>query len=449
MGFSSQAGHVAFMTQAVADTFPGSFLTTSIAMKLRTGSLTANRDLLTPDPEIGGSRDVVDSYLGAVVWSGDYEFYVRFNALLTLLYAGLGTKIVKTPGGTAEVTTITGTGTISGGTYTITWTAQTTAAIPFDAGPGVIQAALEALSNVAPGDVVVTGPSTGFTGTGAVMTLTWGGTLLGNVAAPTTTPGGLTGTTPGQTVATATAGTDYTGASVHTFLPSDAASLPFIAIQERIGAGLEVFNYTDAVVNTLHFEADANGYLMGTAGIIARKQVAGATPLDPTAYFDNLPMVVGTNITVTYNAVSMPAKSFSFDLTNNFEDDDFRLGSFYIGDLTPKRREVTVGFTLRETSSALWRQATYGTSGATAPGGLPTKQELVITMDTYETIPGSTPTLPYRLQIVIPKAILVPYTLDASGDDIIESDITMNAIRPDAWVPLMKALVTTPKSTVN
>jgi hypothetical protein len=442
MGFSSQAGHVAFATQPVADTFPGDFAARAIAMKLRTGSLGANRDLLTPDPEIGGGRDVNDSYLGAVVFAGDYEFYARFNALLTLLYAAFGTKLVKTPGGTPEVTTLTEGTAITAGTFTITYSAQTTSAIAFDATAAQVQAALEALSNIAPGDVIVTGGPIG----DAPFVLTWGGTLLGNVTAPTVDVTSLTGTI---TVATATAGTDYIGASVHTFLPSDASSLPFLCIEERIGAGLEVFHYTDGVVNTLHLESDANGYLMGTAGIIARKQVAGVSALDPNAYFDNLPMVVGTNITVTYNAVSLPAKTFSFDLTNNFEDDDFRLGSFYVGDLTPKRREVTVGFTIRESSSALWRQATYGTSGATEPGGLTSKQRLIITMDTYEIIPGTTPSLPYRLVLDIPKAILVPYTLSASGDDIIESDITMNAVRPDPWIPLMKALVTTAKSTVN
>jgi hypothetical protein len=445
MGFSSQAGHVAFMTQATPDTFPAGFASGAIAMKLKTGSLGANRDLLTPDPEIGGGRDIVDSYLGAVVFAGDYEFYTRFNALLTLLYAGLGTKAVTSPGGTSEVTSLTKSGTISGGTFTITYSAQTTAAIAWDATAAQVQAALEALSNVAPGDVAVSG--------GPIVTapfiLTWRGNLLGNITQPTADATSLTGSTPGITVATDTGGTTYVGAAVHTFYPSDASSLPFLSIEERIGAGLEVFHYTDAVVNTLHFESDANGYLMGTAGIIARKQVAGASPLDPSSYFDELPMVVGTNITVTYNAVSLPAKSFSFDLTNNFEDDDFRLGSFFVGDLTPKRREVTVGFTIRESDNATWRQATYGTSGATSVGGLTTKQELIITMATYESIPGTTPTLFYTMKIIIPKAILEPYTLSASGDDIIESDITMHAVRPNASTPLMRVEVTTAKTTVN
>lgn len=446
MGSSSQAGHVAFMQQAVADTFPATFGTAAIAMKLRTGSLSANRELLIPDPEIGGGRDIVDAYLGAVVWSGDYEFYTRFNALMTLLYAALGDKTVKSPGGTSEVTSLSITGSPTGGTFTITWSAETTAAIPYNATAAQVQAALEALSNIAPGDIEVTGGPL----PGTAITITWMGSLLGNVAAPTTTDSLTGGTSPATVIGTTTAGTDYVGAAVHTFYPSDAAQLPFLAIEERIGAGLEVFHYTDAVVNTLHFEADANGFLMGTAGVIARKQVAGASPINPASFFDDLPMVVGTNITMTYAGLTLPAKSFSFDLTNNFEDDDYRLGSFYVGDLTPKRREVEVGVTIREVDSSRFRQATYGSSGATEAGGITAKDTLIINMQTYEAIPGATPgTLKYSLKLTIPKMALVPYTLEASGDDIIESDLTFRAVRNESHRRLMRAEVTTNKATVN
>jgi hypothetical protein len=90
MGYSSQAGSVAFMTQATPDLFPATFDTASRAMKLRSGALAPNRELLTTDPEIGGGRDTVDAYLGAVSWSGDYEFYARLEVLTTLLKAGFG-----------------------------------------------------------------------------------------------------------------------------------------------------------------------------------------------------------------------------------------------------------------------------------------------------------------------------------------------------------------------
>jgi hypothetical protein len=251
MGFSSQPGQVVLKTQTTQGVLDPGLAASGVAMKLRGGSLSSNRELLIPDPEIGGGRDVTDAYLGAVSWGGDYEFYARMDGLATLLKACLGTA-----------------------------------------------------------------------------------------AAPVTA----------------------TGVTTHTITPSDTV-LPYLSIEESISNGLETYNYTDGVVNTLHLECDANGYLMGTAGIIAAKQVAGVTRT-PTPIWDDTPMIVGTNVTITYNAISLPAKNFSLDINNNFEDDDFRLGSFYIGDLTAKRREVTAGFGIRESSSALWRQATYGLHAA-------------------------------------------------------------------------------------
>lgn len=335
MGFSSQAGHVILRTQAVAGTYQADTGTAGVGIKLRSGALGVNRDLLIPDPEIGGGRDIVDANLGTVSWSGDYEFYARMNSFATLLYAAMGIK-----------------------------------------------------------------------------------------AAPVTA----------------------TGVVTHTITPSDAAQLPFLSIEEGVGAGLETFNYTDAVVNTLHLESDANGYLMGTASIIAAKQIAGATPTASPLY-DNSPLYVGSNITLTYNSISVKAKSFSFDLNNNFEDDDFRLGSFYIGDLTPKRREIKFGFTIREQDSTLWRQAVYGTSAATAPGGVTTKNQLVLTFTSYDDIPGGTPPTKYSCSFTVPKFALSPYAFSVSGDDIIDDDLEGTALRPVPGTPIMTAVIKTDATT--
>jgi hypothetical protein len=334
MGFSSQSGQVIFRTQAVQGTYNADTGTAGVAVKTRGGSLGPNRELMIPDPEIGGGRDVPDASLGAVSWGGDYDFYARLDSLPTLIK----------------------------------------------------------------------------------------GAVNGNTTVTTT------------------------GVSTHTIAAADVAP-PYLSIEENIGGSLETFNYTDCVVNTLHLEADANGYLMGTVGIIAAKQIAGATKT-ATPVWDNSPLIVGTNVTITYNAVSLPAKNFSFDINNNYEDDDFRLGSFYIGDLTPKRREVTASFGIRESSSALWRQAVYGTSGATAPGGLTTKSQLVITCTAYEDIPSGTPATKYSLTITIPSFGLSPYSLDVSGDDVIESDIDGQALRPNPATPIFTAVVKDGKATL-
>lgn len=106
---------------------------------------------------------------------------------------------IYTGDATDEVQTITegGSGLTS---FTLTYAGQTTASIDDDATAAEVQAALEALSNLAPGDVVVTG---GPLGTGP-FSVTFGGTLANtNVAQMTATPTGGTGTV---TIATGTAG---------------------------------------------------------------------------------------------------------------------------------------------------------------------------------------------------------------------------------------------------
>jgi hypothetical protein len=325
MGFSSQGGRVIIKTQATPGVYDPATGTGGLAVKLRSGGLGPARELLIPDPEIGGGRDVVDALLGAGSFSGDYEFYARPNSLLTWLNATLGTT---------------------------------------------------------------------------------------NSPAP------------------------VSGVVTHAITPSDGAQLPFLSISERIGASLENYAYNDCVLNTLHLEAEANGYLMGTAGIVSAKQVIDAAPLAAgSEVSDNTPLTVGTNITITYNAVTLPAKSFSLDINNNYEDDDYRLGSFYIGDLTPKRREVTAAFTIRPQDNTLLRQAAYGTSAATAMGGVTTKQQLVITCTTYDTIPSSA--VPYSVAFTIPKFALRPNSFGPSGDDIIEVDFEGQGLRPVTATPIM------------
>jgi len=103
--------------------------------------------------------------------------------------------------GSSEAQTITLGAGNTGGTFTITYSGQTTAAIAYNASAADVQTALENLSNLAPGDVIVTK-------SGLVYTIQFGGTLENtNVAAVTTTPS-LTGGANTATVATTIAGVD-------------------------------------------------------------------------------------------------------------------------------------------------------------------------------------------------------------------------------------------------
>lgn len=345
MGFSSQPGHIGLRTQAVEGTYsdPGAVAPNQgVFMRFLSGGLGGDRELLIPDPEIGGDRDVPDAQLGPIVFSGDFEYYARMNSLPTLFYGALGT-----------------------------------AAAPVDNDP------------------------------------------------------------------------EFT----HAITPGN--SLPWMSIEEKVGDdgsdAFDLFNYTDAIINSVHLEADAAGYLMGSAGIIAKTQVAeGHANSSETApgnqRIDNSPQIVGSNITVELNSVALPAKSFSFDLTNNTEDDDFRLGSLFIGDLTPKRREATAGFTIRPEDSDLWRTAVYGNSAANEAEGETTKVPLSITASTYEDIP--TGANPYSLLLEADSVAIMPFSLEPSGDDVIEHDIEVQFLRPNPAEPLLTATFVNAYATV-
>lgn len=106
----------------------------------------------------------------------------------------------------SEVQTVTITGTPTGGTFTLNFDGQTTAGIAYNAAAAAVQTALEALSNLAPGDVVVTGGP----GPGTPWTVTFAA-VLGNVPQMSANGAALTGgVTPAVAVATTTPGTNLT-----------------------------------------------------------------------------------------------------------------------------------------------------------------------------------------------------------------------------------------------
>lgn len=104
----------------------------------------------------------------------------------------------------SEVQTVTITGGPTGGTFTLTYSGQTTDPIAYNASADVVQAKLTALSNIGSlgsQNVKVTGNS------GGPYTVTFMGALAGTDVAQMTATANLTGgTTPGVTVATSTAG---------------------------------------------------------------------------------------------------------------------------------------------------------------------------------------------------------------------------------------------------
>lgn len=116
-------------------------------------------------------------------------------------YSGKAVPLAARP---TEGQTVTITGTPTGGTFTLTFDGETTAAIAYNAAASAVQTALEGLSNVNSGDVSVTGGP----GPGTPYVVSFTGQYLGtNVPQMTASGASLTGgTSPDVAVTTTTAG---------------------------------------------------------------------------------------------------------------------------------------------------------------------------------------------------------------------------------------------------
>jgi hypothetical protein len=132
--------------------------------------------------------------------------YIPSGMGLRKLTSGLYGPAAGTGGVDNETQTITIAAT--GGTFTVSLGGETTAAVDFDATAAELQAALEDLLGVEPGDIVVTGGP----GATAAFVLTFGGQYGGeNVPQVTTGAGSLTGGAGTATVATTNAGSGSAG----------------------------------------------------------------------------------------------------------------------------------------------------------------------------------------------------------------------------------------------
>ena len=142
---------------------------------------------------IGTEGDQPQAQMTASVYSSSYA--VTVYPAITTTAASAGSAAVD------EVQLVTITSSPSGGTFTLTYSGQTTSAIAYNASAATVDAALEALSNIGAGDVVVTGSA------GGPWTVTFATALAAtNVAQMTGNGASLTGaTTETLTAATPTA----------------------------------------------------------------------------------------------------------------------------------------------------------------------------------------------------------------------------------------------------
>ena len=127
------------------------------------------------------TADLGGSNVGAVTTSATWSA-AQGSFYLTVTESTVGSAAVN------EVQVVTLTGGATGGTFTLTYSGQTTSAIAYNASAATVDAALEALSNIGAGDVSVAGSA------GGPWTVTFATALAAtNVAEMTASGASLTG----------------------------------------------------------------------------------------------------------------------------------------------------------------------------------------------------------------------------------------------------------------
>lgn len=164
-----------------------------------------NVEMLTTDDALltggAGTAVVAETTKGSSLNAGLYVL----NAGVILTRSGNKVRPYTGEDNTDEVQTVTITGTPTGGSITLEYDGEQSAAIAFDATAAAVETALEALGNIGDGDVTVTGGP----GPGTAWVVTFTGDLGGAPQPLLRATSALTGgTNPAVTVAQTTQGAE-------------------------------------------------------------------------------------------------------------------------------------------------------------------------------------------------------------------------------------------------
>lgn len=170
---------------------------------LNAGMLALSPAHLDRRDELRGNLSPPPMLIDGYAPSGRISERAYANTMLVLYHLAGLEMTVQAGAGTNEVQTLSITGSPTGGSFTLTFGAQTTAAIPWNATAAQVDAALELLSTIGEGNVLCAGGPL----PGSPITITFVGALAAtNVALITDTSSLTGGTTPDAAVAETTPG---------------------------------------------------------------------------------------------------------------------------------------------------------------------------------------------------------------------------------------------------
>jgi hypothetical protein len=156
-------------------------------------------------PIFGGKNIATAGPVAAAPGAGNFWLWVFGKVTVRLGAMMVSEPLMVQSASVNEAQTVSITGVPTGGSFTLTFDGQTTAAIAWNANAAAVQSALVALSNIDAGDVTVTGTNPNFT-------VTFGGQYLYRDVPTMTKTASLTGgTAPNVTIATTATGAVMAG----------------------------------------------------------------------------------------------------------------------------------------------------------------------------------------------------------------------------------------------
>ncbi len=255
--------------------------------------LQAELDAMT---SVGSGNTSVAWYSGSSVGAGNERVF-RITFIGALAQTDVAVITISDPGGIGyvptydvvttgsstdinEVQVITITGSPTGGTFTITFQGQTTAGVAYNASSATLQTALEALSNIAPGDITVTGSAGGpytvtflatYAATDVQQMTGSGASLTGGAVTVITTQEAAAGVNEKQQVEIV--GTPTGGTFTLTFNAETTAGIAYNAAASAVQTALE--GLATPVPGDVSVSGDAAGpWLVTFTGAYAATNVA-------------------------------------------------------------------------------------------------------------------------------------------------------------------------------
>lgn len=291
--------------EGAAGTTPYRVSTTGVFFPTTAARVNANPSYVDRGQELRNIMGDVPLLIESFAPDGSIAERAYVNHLAYLLsVAGLKATITVGDGANATWTLTFGGTPASGGTFTITTPQGTTAGIPFNATAAQVQAALEAITGIGVGNVLVVQTSGGPLPAAGVMTVTFRRALGGTIVTPVTAAaGGLTGGAPTITPASTISGAPATVTSPD-FVTGDT-----FATKPNSFVGLGAFKYvfskrTGAQAQTAQITA-----AYGDMGVWLRGQGFGVSELSLNAAGEMTANLLG----LVCASIADPALSPTYD----------------------------------------------------------------------------------------------------------------------------------------